>query len=292
MKCNMKPRDNLRLFTRPFNKDEKEPWSIPISLFAPFMDDNEELEGKLFENDWKNMKCPYDDADLVKNIKKELKRGYQIIRHCYKYFSSLGPLTGGSAWYVGYNSLIEFLKMIRIHTNEQVQVQADVDFNAISPRKIQKTRELWVSNDTPATTPTNGLIRCKFLEFVMRTGIKKYDKETETPDEAIKKMIDNHFTPIFELGQEALKQVEGSDAKLPTEPASKWRRKKYWCERVDNVYKSHSQIFKKLFDVYKNPKMKPNEEPFLKCSDFENFCQLHGFICDTFGPRDIAIIFN
>jgi len=40
----MKPRDNIRLYVRPFDKDSREPWSIPISLFKDFRDDNKELE--------------------------------------------------------------------------------------------------------------------------------------------------------------------------------------------------------------------------------------------------------
>jgi len=40
----LKPRDNIRLFIRPFNKDTWEPWSLPISLFKDFKDDHKELE--------------------------------------------------------------------------------------------------------------------------------------------------------------------------------------------------------------------------------------------------------
>ena len=39
-----RPRDNIRLYVRPFNKDTREPWSIPISLFKHFKDDHKELE--------------------------------------------------------------------------------------------------------------------------------------------------------------------------------------------------------------------------------------------------------
>lgn len=58
------PRRNLRLYERPFNPDDREPWSLPISLFAKYEDDNEEVENKCFEEDWKNLNMPSNiDAD-------------------------------------------------------------------------------------------------------------------------------------------------------------------------------------------------------------------------------------
>jgi hypothetical protein len=56
--CNVRPRDNLRLFIRNFDKDAREPWSIPISLFKDFRPDTETLEGECFEEDWKNLSVP------------------------------------------------------------------------------------------------------------------------------------------------------------------------------------------------------------------------------------------
>ena len=76
----LQPRDNVRLFVRPFNKDQREPWSIPISLFKDYKDDHKELEDQCFEEDWTNLKCPCkEDAD-TKAVKKELRKQYEIIR--------------------------------------------------------------------------------------------------------------------------------------------------------------------------------------------------------------------
>ena len=100
----------MRLFERPFDKDAKEPWSIPISLFKSFKDDNDATEEKCFEADWKLVKCPVKDDDVKKELKKKLRVGYHIIRNSYKYLAAVGTGTGGGAWYINLNTYTEFIK--------------------------------------------------------------------------------------------------------------------------------------------------------------------------------------
>ncbi len=108
------PRDNKWLFNRPFNKDERDPWTIPKSLFAAYIDDSEELEQKCFEADWKEMKLRFNYDEEMVLYKKELYKGYLVIRTVYKQLATLGPGTGGTVWYMNANTFNEFIKKVGI----------------------------------------------------------------------------------------------------------------------------------------------------------------------------------
>ena len=95
--------------------------------------------------------------------------------------------------------------------------------------------------------------------------------EAKTEHEAIKMLNDKNILPIFDksiIFNES--DDEGGDAKIPREPHQKWRRDKYWCEEVDNLFKSHKDLFEKLFEAYSGRHMKPGENPrYCHVDEFE-----------------------
>ena len=90
------------------------------------------MEVNCFNEDWKLVKCPVKDEDVIKEVKKHLKEGYHIIRNCYKYLAAVGTGTGGGPWYINLNTYTDFVKMIGFLNTEEMRTEADVLFKALT----------------------------------------------------------------------------------------------------------------------------------------------------------------
>lgn len=117
-----------------------------------------------------------------------------------------------------------------------MKVESDMQFNSIN--KLTKLSP---------TNPQIGLVWFQFLEILMWLAFKKYYEIEKCGSyvEAIRLLNKNHIEPIF-TGQFSL-NATGDAPKIPETLHSEWRHQKYWNEEVDNLYKSHKELFEKLF---------------------------------------------
>lgn len=71
--------------------------------------------------------------------------------------------------------------------------------------------------------------------------------------------------------------------KLPSTFAYEWRHHRYWCEEVDNLYKSHKDLFEKVFQSFSNKHKTPADRfDFMKVDEFENMFNACGLIEGNF----------
>ena len=81
-------------------------------------------------------------------------------------------------------------------------------------------------------------------------------------------MVESIF-PIFDKSM-PLYYDDSGDAKIPRERHVEFRHNKYWCEPVDNLYKSHRSFFEDLYHKYAQKHMTPVDRTnFSKVDEFE-----------------------
>ena len=117
----------------------------------------------------------------------------------------------------------------------------------------------------------------------MRLAFKRYYEIDKCGSyvEAIWLLNKNHIEPIF-TGQFSL-NASGDAPKIPETFHSDWRHQKYWNEEVDNLYKSHKELFEKLFSEFSNKHKTPADTfDFCHVDEFENLWVACGLIEDTF----------
>ena len=70
---------------------EKEPWSLKNSVFATYRNDTDQILESCFETDWaaSNIQKVIKDENEIFLIKNYLRKNYQPIRECYKYFAAI-----------------------------------------------------------------------------------------------------------------------------------------------------------------------------------------------------------
>ena len=102
-------------------------------------------------------------------------------------------------------------------------------------------------------------------------AIKKYKvwKKFPTESSAIRQMMLDSINPIFDKSAPLFYDDSG-DAKIPRERHIEFRHNKYWCEEVDNLYKSHRSFFEDLYKKYAQKHMTPIDKTnFSKVDEFE-----------------------
>jgi hypothetical protein len=179
--------------------------------------------------------------------------------------SAAGPGTGGGAWYVGANIYAEFIKSIGLVNSDDMRVESEVKWSeTVSRHKSTKTN------------PQIGLVRFQFLEIIMKLGFKRFlgIGECKTHAEAVKNMVRLIFKPIYDK-QNASEEEE----KFPTESLSVFREERYWKEEVDNLFKSHKEVFEKLFAAFSNRHKTPVDKVnFCKADEFEDFFNVNELV--------------
>lgn len=132
-------------------------------------------------------------------------------------------------------------------------------------------------NKTSYLNPGVALVRYQFLEILARLALKRYEdtKIANSKGEAIKLMYENHLYPFY-----------GKD------DPQKFRDDKYWVEEVDNIYKSHIQLFEYLYKNYGGTHMKPGDTWFMTTDELERIFADAGLINDQLVSRDIAVFYN
>lgn len=125
--------------------------------------------------------------------------------------------------------------------------------------------------------PGVALIRYQFLEILTRLAIKRYEetKIASTKAEAIKMMYEKNLFPYF-----------------GKQNPQAFRDNRYWNEEVDNIYKSHLQLFEYLYKTYGGTHMKPGDQLFMTTDELESIFADSELINDSLVSRDIAVFYS
>jgi len=125
--------------------------------------------------------------------------------------------------------------------------------------------------------PGVALVRFQFLEILIRLALKRYEDTglVKSKGEAVTMMLEKNLYPSYER-----------------EDPQDFRDNKYWCEEVDNIFKSHVQLFEYLFKNYGGTHMKPGDQWFMTTDELENIFAESNLINDQLVSRDIAVYFN
>ena len=125
--------------------------------------------------------------------------------------------------------------------------------------------------------PGVALIRYQFLEILTRLALKRYDETgiSSTKAEAVKLMYEKNLYPFYSK-----------------EDPQKFRDTRYWNEEVDNIFKSHVQLFEYLYKTYGGTHMKPGDQWFMTTDELEHIFADAGLINDQLVSRDIAVFYN
>lgn len=152
----------------PKKKRIRTPWTLPISIFATFKVDSEDLLMRCFENDWSRCKIPKiikNEEELVK-IKKILKENYKVIREMYKYFSGFDTINGAPS--IGSNVFSDMMNQCNAVDSQYVML-SDIDIEMVASNagknKMANPRN-----------PERGLVRYQMIEMIVRIAVRKYQK--------------------------------------------------------------------------------------------------------------------
>jgi hypothetical protein len=123
------------------------------------------------------------------------------------------------------------------------------------------------------------LVRCEFLEIVIRIAIAKFfeKKICKTEAEALDKLFTDHISKKYNYN----KMCQAT-----------YRRTQYWNEKVDNILKAFKPVFWHLFMTYGGTTKRPGEAHFMIASEFNNLVNDAHFINDLFPAIKIPLMFN
>jgi len=139
---------------------------------------DKKLIDKCFESDWTNKKvlkfkkCSEDD------VKAEIKKVYHIFKETYRYFAGQDPT--GNIFSIGMNTINQFM-------GEHLDCLDHEKDGKLKPADADRMFITVNAGRSGPTNPANNLIRCQFIEYVMRCAMEKYfaSGQVETELEAI-----------------------------------------------------------------------------------------------------------
>lgn len=143
------------------------PWTVEIGVFKDYLKEpDQKLIDKCFESDWNNKKVLKFKKSEEKDVKAEIYRVYHIYKETYKYFAGQDPT--GNIFSIGMNTINQFM-------NEHLVCIDHDDKNAkLKPADADRMFITVNAGRSGPTNPANNLIRCQFMEYIMRCAIEKY----------------------------------------------------------------------------------------------------------------------
>ena len=202
----------------------------------------------------------------MSELKEELRKGYKIFKIAYKYLSGIGTGSGG-VFSIPLNAYTDFVKQIDLVNGKDIRF-AESDTQFLTMNKRSKNSYL---------NPGVALIRFQFLEILVRLAIKRYEETglTNSKAEAVKMMYERNLIPFYSKND-----------------PQKFRDERYWNEEVDNIFKSHLQLFEYLYKTYGGTHMKPGDQWFMTSDELEHIFADAELINDQLVSRDIAVLYN
>ncbi|CDW85718.1 UNKNOWN [Stylonychia lemnae] len=243
------------------------PWTMEVSLFKDYLkEDKDDLWVNCFEFDWQNMKQLKYKQSSEAEVKSIMKQCYQLIKEQYKIQAGFGMI--GNIFSVALNQYTEFIKEELKLIDGECLNQADSDRYFITVN----------ANKRGPFIPANALVRCQFMEILIRLAVKRYFESQLAPNEAsaVQMMIDNNLNPT-------------SDHIIR---AQQWRRKFLWNEQCDNLLKAYMPVFMHIYNNFGGTHRKPGQKMFMTVDEFENFVLTVPLVNDLFGQRDSSVAFN
>ena len=261
-----KPRPSDKIYIRPRNRRPRTPWTFPISIFRDYQIENDEILNKWFEFDWSWMKFPKMTDEEQNELKEELRKGYKVFKIAYKYLSGIATGSGG-VFSIPLNAYTDFVKQIDLVNGKDIRF-AESDTQFLTMNKRSKNSYL---------NPGVALIRFQFLEILVRLALKRYEETgiTNNKAEAVKLMYEKNLIPFYSK-----------------DDPQKFRDNRYWNGEVDNIFKSHLQLFEYLFKTYGGTHMKPGDQWFMTSDELEHLFADAELINDQLASRDIAVLYN
>ena len=231
--------------------------------------------GKCFEIDYENSKI----KKFVKTTEEEtflkayLRSNYRKIKEIYHYLAALDP--HGNILCISQNTLSDFVKQSNLLEQNYLKF-SDIDLSYLSAYI-----PLLKSNYDSDSTPGRFLIRCQFMEILVRLANDRYYKHGLEKNiiDATKMVIENHIFPFFK-----------------NYDYTTWKEKRLWNIECDKVYKHFWQFFQFLYKKYAskfvNNIFGMNSYKMLYLIEYKKIFQDAGLIDDLFTERDANLAFS
>lgn len=138
---------------------------ILSSFFKNFVCE-ENVISKCFETDYKNTKIKEFCVDEEENesIFSFLRANYKILKHIYQYLAAIKPM--GNLLCINQTGWSDFVKRLNLLDNERINI-TDLDLSYLNSYFALRSN---VEEDEENNVLTKSLIRCLFLEVIVRLG--------------------------------------------------------------------------------------------------------------------------
>ena len=266
-----RPEKILNKFVKP-----RTPWSFPISIWAyydyEYDDVSESYLDKCFEFDFN--RCQFNkefkEEETLNKLKDFLRERYRNIIDCYKYYASI---SGCQIWQMTQNSLTEFIYRCpgmcdKTYDINNVYLQEKVVVGNLLDKEDKKKKNKNLGEN---------IVRHQFMNLLVKAAKDKYVtvlKTTKNALEAVKMGFELHF-------DEAIKGFE----------YHKWRKERYYNEKVDNFLKTFLPLLDALYLSWAKQKGPTKKDVWMVLDEFNALIQSFVDI-NEYPIRDIPYIFN
>ena len=267
-----RPEKIINKFIKP-----RTPWSFPISIWAyynyEYNDVSESYLDKCFEFDFN--RCQFNkemkDEESLNKLREFLRERYRDIIDCYKYYASY---SGCQIWQITQNMLTEFIYKCpgmcdKTYDINNVYLQQKVVVGNLLDKEDKK--------NTKTKNLGENIVRHQFMNLLVKAAKDKYVtvlKTTKNTLEAIKMAFELHF-------DEAIKGFE----------YHKWRKERYYNEKVDNFLKTFLPLLDALYLSWAKQKGPTKKDVWMVLDEFNSLIQ--SFIdINEYPIRDNPYIFN
>ena len=267
-----RPERLLNKFIKP-----RTPWSFGTSIWAyydyEYDDVPESYLDKCFEFDFN--RCQFNkefkEEETLNILKEFLRKRYRDMIDCYKYYASY---SGCQIWQMTQNTVTEFIYKCpgmcdKIYDINNIYLQV----KAVVGNTLDKDDK---KNNNIKNLGEN-IVRHQFMNLLVKSGKDKYFtilKTTKNELEAIKMGFELHF-------DEGIKGYE----------YHKWRKERYYNEKVDNFLKTFLPLLHALYLSWAKQKGPTKKDIWMVLDEFNSLVQ--SFIdINEYPIRDIPYIFN
>ena len=267
-----RPEKILNKFVKP-----RTPWSFPVSIWASYdyeYDDvPESYIDKCFEFDFN--RCQFNkefkEEESLNKLREFLRARYRDIIDCYKYYASY---SGCQVWQITQNTLTEFIYKCpgmcdKTYDINNIYLQVKVVVGNLVDKEDKKKKN--------TKNLGENIVRHQFMNLLVKAAKDKYVtvlKTTKNLFEAVKMGFELHF-------DEAIKGFE----------YHKWRKERYYNEKVDNFLKTFLPILDALYLSWAKQKGPTKKDVWMVLDEFNSLIQSFTDI-NEYPIRDIPYIFN
>ena len=207
---------------------------------------------------------------MIFKLKHFLRERYRNIIDCYRYYASI---SGYQITQITQNSLSEFIYKCPNLCDK------NYDINNIYLQQKVVVGNLLDKEDKKKKNKNLGenIVRHQFMNLLVKTAKDKYVtvlKTTKNLFEAVRMAFEQHFDPL-----------------LKTFEYHKWRKERYYNEKVDNFMKSFLPLLDGLFLSWAKQKGPTKKDVWMDLDEFNSFVQSFVDI-NEYPIRDNPFIFN